>query len=72
MELILVCLATMLLGAVISFFVSKKILLKYLEENNPINEHMIRMMFMQSGQKPSQKKINHVMKELDKAKPKKK
>jgi uncharacterized protein YneF (UPF0154 family) len=72
MEMILVCLAAMLLGAVISFFVSKKILLKYLEENNPINEQMIRMMFMQSGQKPSQKKINHVMKELEKATTKKK
>lgn len=36
-------------------------MMDYLEKNPPINEDMLRMMMMQMGQKPSQKKINQMM-----------
>ena len=51
-------------GAVISFFVTKKHFEKELRENPPINEKMIRAMFMQMGRKPSEAQIRAVMKNL--------
>jgi len=41
-------------------------MMKYLKDNPPINEEMLRMMMMQMGQKPSQKKINQMMKQMGK------
>ncbi|HLR39685.1 MAG TPA: YneF family protein, partial [Jeotgalicoccus sp.] len=38
----------------------------YLEKNPPINEDVLRMMMMQMGQKPSQKKINQMMSMMNK------
>ncbi|RIN46665.1 YneF family protein, partial [Staphylococcus simulans] len=38
----------------------------YLKKNPPINEEMLRMMMMQMGQKPSQKKINQMMTMMNK------
>ena len=53
-------------GAAISFFVTKKHFEKELRENPPINEKMIRAMFMQMGRKPSEAQIRAVMKNLQK------
>lgn len=57
-----------LLGAVISavatFFFTKKKFEKELRENPPINEKMVRAMFMQMGRKPSEAQIRQVMKQL--------
>ena len=39
----------------------------YLEKNPPINEDMLRIMMMQMGQKPSQKKINQMMGMMNKS-----
>lgn len=41
-------------------------MMDYLEKNPPINEEMLRMMMMQMGQKPSQKKINQMMSMMNK------
>ena len=38
----------------------------YLKKNPPINEEMLRMMMMQMGQKPSQKKIYQMMTMMNK------
>ncbi len=57
-----------LLGAVVSavatFFFTKKKFEKELRENPPINEKMVRAMFMQMGRKPSEAQIRQVMKQL--------
>mgnify|MGYP002514386318 CR=1 FL=1 len=37
---------------------------KQLKENPPINEKMIRAMFMQMGRKPSEAQIRQVMKSM--------
>ncbi len=53
-----------LIGAAISFFVTKKIFEKQLKENPPINEKMIRAMYMQMGRKPSEKQIREIMRSM--------
>ena len=41
---------------------------KQLKENPPINEKMIRAMFMQMGRKPSEAQIRQIMKSMNQAK----
>lgn len=36
-----------LVGGVVGFFISRKIMMKYLKDNPPINEKMVRAMLMQ-------------------------
>lgn len=42
-------------------------MMDYLEKNPPINEDMLRIMMMQMGQKPSQKKINQMLSMMNKS-----
>lgn len=53
-------------GLAIGFFLARKYMESYLQKNPPINEEMLRMMMMQMGQKPSQKKINQMMTMMNK------
>lgn len=53
-----------LVAAVITFFVTKKLFEKQLKENPPINEKMIRAMYMQMGRKPTEAQIRQTMKSL--------
>lgn len=53
-------------GVALGFFIARRYMMKYLKENPPINEQMLRMMMMQMGQKPSQKKINQMMAQMNK------
>ncbi|EGQ27431.1 YneF family protein [Mammaliicoccus sciuri] len=53
-------------GVALGFFIARKYMMNYLKENPPINEQMLRMMMMQMGQKPSQKKINQMMAQMNK------
>ena len=55
-----------LIGAVIGFFIAKKVMTNYLKKNPPINEEMIKALMMQIGRKPSQKQINQMMKSMEK------
>ena len=55
-----------LVGAVIGFFIAKKVMSNYLKKNPPINEEMIKALMMQMGRKPSQKQINQMMKSMEK------
>ncbi|AQQ53672.1 YneF family protein [Planococcus lenghuensis] len=54
-------------GVALGFFIARRYMMKYLEENPPINEDMLRIMMMQMGQKPSQKKINQMMTQMNRA-----
>ncbi|MBF8417306.1 YneF family protein [Weizmannia coagulans] len=63
---VLVALIALLAGAAIGFFIARKYMMNYLKKNPPINEQMLRMMMMQMGMKPSQKKINQMMNAMNK------
>lgn len=58
--------AALLAGIAIGFFIARKYMMDYLKKNPPINEQMIRVMMMQMGMKPSQKKINQMMNAINK------
>lgn len=53
-------------GVALGFFIARKYMMDYLKKNPPINEQMLKMMMMQMGQKPSQKKINQMMQAMNK------
>ena len=53
-----------LIGAAISFFLTKRMFEKQVRENPPINEKMIRAMYMQMGRKPSEKQIREIMRSM--------
>ncbi|WP_019242184.1 MULTISPECIES: YneF family protein [Bacillus] len=61
-----VAIVALLAGIAIGFFIARKYMMNYLKKNPPINEQMLRMMMMQMGQKPSQKKINQMMSAMNK------
>lgn len=54
-----------LIGAAIAFFLTKRKFEKELKENPPINEKMIRAMFLQMGRKPSEAQIRQIMKSIN-------
>jgi uncharacterized protein YneF (UPF0154 family) len=58
---ILVGVLALIAGVVLGFFIARKYMMDYLKKNPPINEQMLKMMMMQMGMKPSQKKINQMM-----------
>lgn len=62
---ILVGVLSMIAGAAIGFFIARKTMMNYLKKNPPINEKMLRVMMMQMGMNPSQKKINQMMKAMN-------
>ncbi|MBB5174438.1 YneF family protein [Texcoconibacillus texcoconensis] len=61
---ILVGLLSLLAGVALGFFIARKYMMNYMKKNPPINEKMLRVMMMQMGQNPSQKKINQMMKQM--------
>ena len=50
-----------LLGAVGGFFLARRYMMNYFQENPPISEDMQRGMMMQMGQKPSERKVKQIM-----------
>ncbi|HLR10645.1 MAG TPA: YneF family protein [Sporosarcina sp.] len=68
---ILIIIVALVAGVALGFFIARQYMMKYLEENPPINEEMLRMMMMQMGQKPSQKRINQMMNQMNKVSEKK-
>ncbi len=56
----------LIVGAVIGFFVARNYMKKYMKQNPPINEQMIKAMMMQMGRTPSQKQVNQMMKAMTK------
>ncbi len=65
-SIILIAIVTLLIGVAIGFFIARKYMESYLKKNPPINEDMLKIMMMQMGQKPSQKKITQMMKAMEK------
>jgi uncharacterized protein len=63
---ILVGVLALLAGVALGFFIARRYMMSYLKKNPPINEQMLKVMMMQMGQKPSQKKINQMMTAMNK------
>lgn len=63
---ILILIVGLLIGAAIGFFGARAFMKKYLKQNPPINEDMIKALMMQMGRKPNQKQINQMMKAMEK------
>lgn len=63
---ILVGVLCLIAGIVLGFFIARRTMMDYLKKNPPINEQMLRVMMMQMGQNPSQKKINQMMRAMEK------
>ncbi len=53
------------IGAIAGWYFTRKAFEKQLKENPPINEKMIRAMFMQMGRKPSEAQIRAVMRSMN-------
>ena len=56
----------LLAGAGIGFYAARQYMMKYLKENPPINEQMLRMMMAQMGRKPSEKQVKQMMNQMNK------
>ena len=55
------CLGGIVIGGIVGFFVARAVLTKQIKKNPPINEKMIRAMFLSMGRKPSEAQIRQVM-----------
>ena len=55
----------LLIGLVIVFFAARYFFKKNLRKNPPINEKMIRAMFMEMGRKPNETQIKRIMKSIN-------
>lgn len=58
---IVLIVVSLLLGGALGFYFSQRYTKKYLEENPPMNEKMIRAMLSQMGRTPSEKQVRQVM-----------
>ncbi|WP_160719842.1 YneF family protein [Bacillus sp. USDA818B3_A] len=63
---VLVGILALAAGVALGFFIARRYMMTYLKKNPPINEQMLKMMMMQMGMKPSQKKINQMMAAMNK------
>ncbi|WP_059170219.1 YneF family protein [Bacillus sp. FJAT-27445] len=63
---VLIAVLALVAGIAIGFFITRKYMMDYLKKNPPINEQMLKVMMMQMGMKPSQKKINQMMQAMNK------
>ena len=50
-----------IIGAIIGFFGARYMFKKQLRKNPPINEKMIRAMYMEMGRKPNETQIRKIM-----------
>ena len=65
LESILYTCQGLIIGGALGFYFTKKKFEKELRENPPINEKMIRAMFLQMGRKPSEAQIKQIMKSMN-------
>ena len=55
----------LIIGGFLGFYFTRKKFEKELKENPPINEKMIRAMFLQMGRKPSEAQIKQIMRSVN-------
>ena len=56
------------IGAIVAWVFSQKFFKKQLKKNPPVNEKMIRAMFLSMGRKPSESQIRQVMNSMNRYK----
>ena len=64
--LIGIIIGVLVVGLVIGFVAARWFFKRQLQKNPPINENMIRAMFMQMGRKPSEAQVRAVMNSMKK------
>lgn len=64
---VLFVIGLILIAAVVTFFLTRKLFQRELQKNPPINEAMIRAMFQQMGRTPSEKQVRAVMHSMNEA-----
>lgn len=65
LQSILFTLVGIVIGGILGFYFTKKKFEKEIKENPPINEKMVRAMFLQMGRKPSEAQIRQIMKSIN-------
>lgn len=65
-QFVLYLILALIVGLATGFFGARYIIKKQMQKNPPINENMIRAMFMQMGRKPSEAQIRAVMNSIKK------
>ena len=63
-QTILYILIGLIVGAVVTFFITRYFFTKQLKENPPITEKQIRVMFQSMGMRPSEAKIQQVLRSM--------
>ncbi|ALD66413.1 MULTISPECIES: YneF family protein [Spiroplasma] len=58
---LLIAIATAIVGGIIGFIITRKVIQKQLRENPPINENQIRAMYRSMGRKPTESDIKKTM-----------
>lgn len=69
-HLLILILGIILISALITFIITRKLFEKQLKKNPPVNEAMIRAMMTQMGRTPSEKQVRAVMRSMNEAKEK--
>lgn len=54
-------------GIVAGFFMARKYMVNYFEENPPIDEDMLRTMMLSMGQKPSERRVHQILNQMKKS-----
>lgn len=54
----------LVIGGGLGFYFTRQYITKQIKANPPINEKMIRAMFLQMGRKPSESQIRQIMKSM--------
>jgi len=62
---VLIIVLVLIVGIVLGFLVAKKYMVKYLKDNPPITEEVVRAMMAQMGRTPSEKQVRQVMKTVN-------
>lgn len=63
---ILLIIVALVAGLVGGIFIARRQMENYLEENPPLNADVIRTMMSQMGQKPSEAKVQQVVRQMNK------
>lgn len=69
-HLLILIIGIILISALITFIITRKLFEKQLKKNPPVNEAMIRAMMTQMGRTPSEKQVRAVMRSMNEAKDK--
>lgn len=67
-QFVLILIIELIVVALATFILVRKLFARQLKKNPPINEKMIRAMMTQMGRTPSEKQVRAVMKSMEDAK----